>query len=132
MIKGRCLCGGIQYEYQGDISEVAICHCNQCKQAQGTPFVTNAPIKMELFHLVQGEALLKSYFSSESKRRVFCSNCGSPLFSQRIDMPETIRLRLGTVTEGEIPAPQYEIYCESRANWFPPKENIIGYSSNKP
>lgn len=33
-------------------------------------------------------------------------------------MPETIRLRLGTVTEGHIPKPDYEIYCESKSAWY--------------
>jgi hypothetical protein len=131
VIKGRCLCGGIQYEYHGEITEVAVCHCNQCKQAQGTPFVTNAPIQTALFYLTQGEQLLKSYYSSENKRRTFCSACGSPLFSQRTDMPEVIRLRLGSVTQGHIPAPQYQIYCDSKAAWFELAEHQACFAQNK-
>lgn len=132
MIKGHCLCQGIQYEYHGEINEVAICHCYQCKQAQGTPFVTNAPVSTAAFQVVQGQALLKSYFASPNKRRVFCSQCGSPLFSQRMDQPDIIRLRLGTVTEGHIPAPQYQIYCDSRSAWFVLDEQTPCYPANKP
>lgn len=131
MIKGHCLCQQIQYEYHGEIQEVAICHCNQCKQAQGTPFVTNAPIQLKAFYILKGEALLKSYFSSPNKRRVFCSHCGSPLFSQRTDMPEIIRLRLGTVTQGHIPAPHYQIYCESKSEWFTLNNGQACYKQNK-
>ena len=118
MLKGSCLCGGIQYEYDGEITELAVCHCDQCKRAQGTPFVTNAPIDYPLFRVVSGENLMKSYSSSPLKNRVFCANCGSPMFSQRIDAPEKIRLRVGTITEGHIPQPDYQIYCESKAEWF--------------
>ena len=118
MIKGQCLCGGMQYQYDGEIAELAICHCNQCKRAQGTPFVTNAPILRKHFTLLTGELLQKGYMASKNKRRVFCSNCGSPLFSQRIGRPDTIRLRIGTVTEGHIPKPDYHIHYESRAAWF--------------
>jgi hypothetical protein len=118
MLKGQCLCGGVQYQYHGELTEVAICHCGQCKRAQGTPFVTNAPIQSDQFEWLAGEALLKSYFSSPNKRRVFCGECGSPLFSQRTDLPDIIRLRLGSVTEGVIPKPDYQIYVADRSEWF--------------
>lgn len=131
MIKGSCLCQGVKYEYQGIITEVAVCHCNQCKRAQGTPFAINAPIKSANFVFVQGDALLKEYFSSTNKKRVFCSNCGSPIFSQRIDMLDTIRLRLGTVTEGEIPEPSYEIYCESESGWYDFSHKRYRYQGSK-
>lgn len=131
MIKGTCLCQQVKYEYTQKIEEVAICHCDQCKRAQGTPFVTNAPISAAGFRFVEGEALVKEFYSSPNKRRVFCSHCGSPLFSQRTDMPELIRLRLGTVTEGQVPKPDYEIYCESSANWFDANDDRPKYSQNK-
>ena len=118
MIKGSCLCGGVRYEYDAEISELAVCHCNQCKKAQGTPFATNAPIDSGKMKWLSGEDQLKSYYSSKKKRRVFCANCGSPLFSQHTDLPEIIRLRVGTITEGEIPQPNYQIYCESVSSWL--------------
>jgi hypothetical protein len=127
MIKGSCLCEGIQYQYDGEITELAVCHCNMCKRAQGTPFVTNAPISFSAFKILTGSELLKSYYSSANKKRVFCSNCGSPIFSQRNDMPETIRLRVGTVTEGTIPRPSYQIYCESISAWFVLSDNMPKY-----
>lgn len=131
MIKGSCLCEDIKYVYNGQIEEVAICHCKQCKRAQGTPFVTNAPLQTARFSVTQGEALLKAYFSSPNKKRVFCSQCGSPLYSQRTDMPEIIRLRLGTVTEGHIPEPGYEIYCESKSDWFQMSAERPHFDQNK-
>lgn len=131
MIKGSCLCEAVQYEYEGSFDEVVMCHCNQCKKAQGTPFVTNAPIELAQFKFTSGVDALKTFLSSANKKRVFCGNCGSPLYSQRTDMPETIRLRLGTVTEGEAPAPHYEIYCESKSAWFSERSDRHKYDKNK-
>ena len=131
MIKGHCLCGGIQYEYDGQITELAVCHCDQCKHAQGTPLATNAPIDFSQFNFLSGEDLLTSFFSSPDKRRVFCSRCGSPLFSQRTDAPNTIRLRVGTVSEGNIPEPNYQIYCESRSAWFSLSDDKPEYLEGK-
>jgi hypothetical protein len=118
MIKGSCLCGQVTYEYQGEISELAICHCQQCKRAQGTAFVTNAPIDTTKMKWLSGQHQFKSYYSSPNKKRVFCQNCGSPLFSQLDNMPQVIRLRVGTITHGKIPAPNYQIYCESASKWL--------------
>ncbi|PCJ14996.1 MAG: aldehyde-activating protein [Gammaproteobacteria bacterium] len=132
MIKGSCLCGEVHYEFDGVIDEVAICHCDQCKRAQGTPFVTNAPVEEKRFSIVRGAGLLKTYFSSPNKKRVFCSACGSPFYSQRTDMPETVRLRLGTVTEGHIPEPSYEIFCESQSAWLSENLSRPRYGKNTP
>ena len=131
MLEGRCLCGDVQYEYDGDITEVAICHCSQCRKAQGTPFVTNAPVETDKLRFVSGDDSLKSYFASENKRRVFCSNCGSPIFSQLVDMPEKVRLRLGTVTSPVTRSPDYHIFHDSRVDWFDGVESLPIYAENK-
>jgi len=131
MIKGSCLCGEVEYEFNGSINEVAVCHCNQCKRAQGTPFATNAPIELEKCKFTNDSGSIKTYFSSPNKKRVFCDTCGTPLYSQRTDMPEIIRLRLGTVTEGHIPEPSYEIYCESKSDWFSANTDRPKYEQDK-
>jgi hypothetical protein len=131
MIKGHCLCGGIRYEYDGEITELAICHCNQCKRAQGTPFVTNAPISFARFSVTSGSELIKEFKASENKRRTFCATCGSPLYSQRLDTPETIRLRVGTISEGAIPKPDYHIHYASKSEWFDQDEFQTRYPAEK-
>ena len=131
MIKGSCLCEAVKYEFMGEFDEVAICHCNQCKRAQGTPFVTNAPVALSKVTFTQGLDAIKTYLSNPNKKRVFCGSCGSPLYSQRVDMPETIRLRLGTVTHGHIPEPNYEIFCESKSAWLSEDASRPNYQQNK-
>ena len=118
MVKGGCLCGEIQYEYHGSLSELVICHCNQCKKAQGTVFAVNSPIKADLFKITQGKSRLQAYSSSEKKQRVFCSRCGSPVFSKHQDNPAMIRIRTGTITSGLDREPDYQQYVDSKANWL--------------
>ncbi|MFV1873409.1 MAG: GFA family protein [Oleiphilus sp.] len=132
MIKGNCLCGEVHYEFNGSITEVALCHCDQCKRAQGAPFASNAPVPLANFNLTQGVQSLQTYLSSPNKKRVFCRTCGSPIYSQRTDMPEVIRLRLGTVTQGDIPEISYEIFCESKADWFQQDTKRPCYAQHKP
>jgi len=40
---------------------------------------------------------------------------GSPMYSQPTDLPQTIRLRLGTITGCVIPESNYQIYCKSKS-----------------
>ena len=132
MLKGQCLCGGIQYEYNSDITELAICHCTQCKVAQGTAFATNAPLAAKGFSFSETGAKLKTYFSSPNKKRVFCETCGTPLYSQRTDMPDVLRLRVGTIMHGNIPEPDYEIFCDAKSDWLTLQGERPNYSGHKP
>ena len=115
---GGCLCGGVRYEYSGEFSLVVCCHCSQCRKAQGTAFGTNAPIEADQFRLLSGAELLKAYESTPGKQRVFCSNCGSPLFSRVLDKPAVLRLRVGTLDTPLGTRPQAHIFAASKAEWY--------------
>lgn len=117
-MKGNCLCGGIQYEISGPITEVAMCHCKQCRRAQGTAFATNAPIARDRFTLLKGEHLIKEFMSNPDKARAFCSECGSPLYSRRVSNPDVLRLRVGLFEDESDIQPNYHIYYASKAEWF--------------
>lgn len=114
MLKGQCLCGTVKYHYLMPLFETIICHCTDCRQAQGTAFAFNSAIQKQYFVIDSGKQDLKEYFHSPEKARVFCGCCGSPIFSYRLDLPDIIRLRLGTVTLGEIPAPNQEFFTNDR------------------
>ncbi len=116
MIKGSCLCGKVSYTYQGDIQEIALCHCSQCRKAQGGAFATNSPVETEKLTF-SGTEFIKEFQSNDIKVRAFCSNCGSPLYSARSDLPKVKRLRMGTVTTEFTCENKYHIYADSKASW---------------
>lgn len=131
MLTGSCLCSGIRYQYDGEISEIALCHCQQCRKAQGSAFASNSPIESNLFTITQGAELLQNYYSSPLKKRVFCQRCGSPLYSQRDDLAQIIRLRLGTLDTPISCQPSYHIYAASKAEWWSINDNKPQFSENK-
>lgn len=114
MLKGHCLCGAIQYEYHAALEQSILCYCRDCQQAQGGIMAWNSPIQKKFFKIIQGGDLLSAYFHTPNKARVFCRVCASPIYSYRIDLPQIIRLRLGTVVEGDIPAPTEIFYAEAK------------------
>src|SRR5574342_953270 len=97
MLKGSCLCGGIRYEIDAELTAVSNCHCRQCRKASGAAFGTGATIPTASFRFIAGEELLEAWESSPGKRRCFCRRCGSPILKRNDARPEALRLRLGTL-----------------------------------
>jgi hypothetical protein len=124
MFTGRCLCGGVQFRIDSELEPIQICHCQQCRRAQGTPFTTNIPVSSRAFALERGDELLVNYESSPGKKRSFCSRCGSPIYSSRDSLPEVLRVRAGLI-EGPLPVrPIAHIFTASACNWWPIADSL--------
>ncbi|MBB6096308.1 hypothetical protein HNQ60_005230 [Povalibacter uvarum] len=117
MIVGGCLCGAVRYEYEGEIGEISMCHCSMCRKAQGSAYVAVSPIDATKFRVTEGQEALKEFRAVPYKARVFCSNCGSPIYSARDDLPDVKRLRIGTVETAFACKNAYHIYVDSKASW---------------
>lgn len=114
---GSCLCGGVRYAVRGELGKITLCHCGQCRKAQGGAAVAAAPVKAAGFEIVSGAELLRAFESSPGKERVFCSRCGSPLFSRRAAEPDFLRLRLGTLDTPVGAKPAAHIWVGEKADW---------------
>ncbi|MCG8381029.1 MAG: GFA family protein [Gammaproteobacteria bacterium] len=128
MYSGSCLCGKIQFEIQDELEPIQICHCSQCRKAQGTAFVTNIPVEEVAFKIINGESDLRSFESSPGKERIFCSNCGSPILSKTTKLPGVVRVRAGTLNGDLKTRPIYHIYYGSKANWFEINDDLPKHS----
>ena len=131
MIKGGCLCGGVRYEYGAGIEEISMCHCSQCRKATGSAFIAVSRIESAKFKIVAGTELLKEYRSIPNKARVFCSNCGSPIYSALDDQPQFKRLRLGTVDTAFTCGNAYHIFAPSKAAWHEITDTLPQYAEFK-
>lgn len=118
MYTGHCQCGGVRFQIKGELEPIQICHCSQCRRAQGTPFASNIPVSESAFTLLGGVELLKSFESSPGKHRVFCCHCGSPLYSTKDTLPGVLRIRAGLLNEPLATRPGAHIYVGSKANWW--------------
>lgn len=120
MTSGSCLCGAVSYIIEGDLDKIQICHCGQCRKAQGGPFATNIPVESDKFLIKSGQDKLKGFESvtRKGKFRMFCSDCGSPMFSRLEFDPKYVRVRVGTIDEpvpGDI---RHHQFVASKASWF--------------
>jgi hypothetical protein len=129
---GGCLCGAIRYEVDGGLEPIQICHCEDCRKAQGSAFAANAPVDADRFRLTAGEAQLKSYESSPAKERLFCSACGSPLFSRLASRPDKVRIRVGTLDRSSAIKLGFHFFTASKAHWWPILDDLPQYAGARP
>lgn len=124
---GSCLCGGIQYEVRGPLGDIIQCHCRRCRKATGTAFATNSPIAKADFYLLQGQQLLNSFTTTTGVSRNFCSECGSPIYSVKADLPDVYRLRIGSLDTPIEQKPTCHFYVGSKAEWEDIHDTLAQY-----
>ncbi|HWJ36021.1 MAG TPA: GFA family protein [Steroidobacteraceae bacterium] len=124
MYKGSCLCGAIHYEIAGEIGPIDFCHCSRCRKANGTAFLSGAQVNPAEFKITSGADRLTDFESSPGVHRVFCKQCGSPLFSRRPGPPEVIRIRIGSLDTPPHGKPRAHIFYADRAEWFEFQDDV--------
>ena len=94
---GRCLCGAVQYEVRGELRDILLCHCEECRRWGGHLGAFSAAHLAD-FTLVEGDAIswIDSPRSDRRARRGFCRECGSSLFWQPAES-ERIHIAAGTL-----------------------------------
>jgi hypothetical protein len=118
MYTGGCLCGGVRFSVKGEVQPIQLCHCAQCRKAQGAPFASNMPVSIDSFELHGGAELLRHFESSPGKERAFCSRCGSPIYSRRTSRPGVLRIRAGLFEQPLPVRPSLHQFVADKANWW--------------
>jgi len=117
MIRGSCLCGGVKYRINGQLSRAMYCHCTMCQKAQGSAFRSRASAKAAEFDWLQGEDLVTFYESSPGNYRGFCRVCGSPVVS-RFDGVPYYGVPLGPLDDDPGIRPELHVHVATKAPWF--------------
>ncbi len=132
MLSGGCLCGAVRYEIDGELGPIALCHCGQCRKAQGSAFAAVAPVPAARWRLLSGAEQLVSYESSPGKWRSFCVRCGSPIHSRRDALPAALRLRVGTLDAPLGHGPVAHIHVASKADWWDITDDLPQHAGIEP
>jgi hypothetical protein len=132
MLTGSCLCAGVRYEITGKIGPVVFCHCSQCRKANGSAFAANAPVRTRYFRITSGQELIAEYESTPGKFRAFCRVCGSPIYSRRPEVPDIVRIRLGSLDADPGRRPLAHIWVSSKAPWYEITDGILEVAEETP
>ena len=122
---GSCLCGSVNYKSNSDPLVIQNCHCDQCRKATGSVYLTNLFIKEENFEIT-GEVNNYAHLSDAGNNmtKYFCPNCGSQVFGKNSGRPGIITIRAGTVNEKDIIKPIRNLFLKSKVPSTPINSNL--------
>ena len=119
-LTGACSCGSVKYRADADLRRIVNCHCNMCRQMNGSAFSSYAVIPRK-FLVLSGDDNVAEYQVTEAARKHFCRKCGTPLFNTNEKYPGACMVYLGTLAGNERHLPSLNVFCESMLGWV---ENI--------
>ncbi len=118
-LTGGCLCGAVRYEITGPFQSASYCHCTRCQRRTGTGSSANARVARTDFRLLSGGDALRTFAPPDGMPKVFCSLCGSAVFSGDLQRDAPLGLRLGGLDRDPGIRPQFRQWVEFAAPWEP-------------
>ena len=132
-LTGGCLCGRVRYEVTEPLVSAGYCHCKRCQRRTGTAASFSARIVPGSLRILSGEDLIRSFEPPDGFAKVFCSDCGSALWSRNPEDPDVISIRLGTFDEDPGIRPSYRQFVAYAAAWEPiPDDGLPRYDERRP
>lgn len=117
-IVGGCLCGQVRYSATAEPVFVGVCHCKSCQKQTGTAFSVLVGIPRSSLSI---QGTLKTFHctgdSGQPVERIFCPECGSPIFTNATAISDVAFIKAGTIDDTSWLEPRTHIYCESKAPW---------------
>lgn len=78
MIKGKCLCGKVEYQIENNFNQFYICHCAQCRKITGSAYASNLFGDPQKFSVLSGSENIKRFdYNERGFTKAFCMECGS-------------------------------------------------------
>jgi hypothetical protein len=131
-LTGGCLCGAVRFEVTEAPLGAGYCHCTRCQRRTGTAASIQAQVAPGSVRIVSGEELLRAYEPADGFAKVFCSGCGSSLWSRRPD-GDVLSVRFGVFDRDPGVRPTYRQYVAYAAPWEPiPDDGLERFPESRP
>ncbi len=128
---GGCLCGAVRFEVEGELGEVLLCHCSECRRWHGHVCAATR-VPEERLTLVERRGLrwIDSPNSAAHARRGFCGECGSSLFW---DAPgrDTISVSAGSFDEPTGLTTTAQIYVAGAGDYYEVDPRLPGFEGTR-
>ena len=131
---GGCLCGGVRFEVTEPLVSASYCHCTRCQRRTGTAASAQARVAPGSLRVTSGEELIRAYDPGDGGfLKLFCSQCGSALWSKSPEDPKVMSVRLGAFDSDPGIRPAYRQFVAYAADWEPlPDDGLARYSDRPP
>jgi hypothetical protein len=119
---GHCLCGSISYRFDAEPYAVALCHCDDCQRHSGAAFSVNVLVARNALE-IKGTPKVCQTSGSENgnlRDRLFCGDCGSPIFTILHERPNVVIVKAGTLDDRTGLKPSADVWWRRAQDWLEP------------
>ena len=115
-MRGKCLCGAIEFELNGDIPNLYQCHCSLCRKVTGSAANAAFRIAGDQFEWISGSDQIREFITESGFKSHFCSACGSPV-PNLTSNDSAYWIPVGLLEASSQLELVAHLYVESRASW---------------
>lgn len=120
-LTGRCMCGTVTWRSNGDILWAALCHCEDCRRAASSDYVSWFGVLRSTMTWTGPRRLYKS---SPKVTRSFCAECGAPLSFETEIFPDETHLYAASLDDPAIYKPTAHIFWSERLPWVTVSDDL--------
>ena len=126
------MCGGVRFEVDEPLVSAGYCHCTRCQRRTGSAASVSARIEPGSLRVTQGENLIQAWAPGDGFAKLFCSACGSALWSRHPDDHNVISIRLGAFDSDPGIRPSYHQFVAFAVPWEPiPEDGLPRHPERK-
>jgi len=136
MIRGSCLCGGVAFEIDGELTPIQLCHAARCRKATGAAYAPE--LLAEALHLrwSRGTELVRHYRAPILREppayvRAFCGTCGSPL-PAAIEGTPYVNVNAGVLDDDPGTRPFRHAFVAQKACWHEISDQLPRHQGRPP
>jgi hypothetical protein len=125
VISASCSCGQLGLTFDGEIARSSICHCYACQQRTGSVFGVQTRLERSKVK-IEGQSTLYNRLTDEGDhvRFYFCPKCGSTVFWEIDDFPQSVCVAIGAFKNVAYPSPVFSVYEVRKHPWVQLPESI--------
>lgn len=137
MVRGSCLCGGVRFEIEGELTPIQFCHATRCRKATGSASAPEMLAARDGFRWLAGAELVSEYEApvlSEppAYRRAFCRTCGSPLPVVLGEDSPFMMLNPGILDDDPGTRPFRHAFVAQKAAWHDVPDGLPAFPGQPP
>jgi hypothetical protein len=118
-LAGGCLCGAVRYTLARSPNYVYFCHCRDCQQESGSPFVSDMNVDRDSLSL---KGALTRYTrtgdSGRSVHRNFCRACGTTILTEFDVDPEHVAIKACSLDDPTQVTPDRHLFTKRQQPWL--------------
>ncbi|MGO1057227.1 GFA family protein [Crossiella sp. CA198] len=122
MRTGHCLCGAISYRFRAAPGPVILCHCEHCQRHSGAAFSVNVLVPRDSLDITGTPRTYRTVGTENGNQRdrLFCGDCGTPIFTILHERPELVIVKAGTLDDPSGLEPAAEVWWRRAQDWINP------------